>query len=1056
MDFAKLAWCALLVLLTTARTADAADKQSPAAVHISAETRRFQIVDGDDIVFSRVENAEEFSQSRVAQIAQDDKGFMWFGTAYGLNRFDGYSYTVFAGNSRVQNQISGVYVSALTKDRSGRLWIASDQGLDIFDPVKGTFTHIVYGSDSRPTAGIGSIYEDRSGTIWLCTSMGLYGLDSSGRTRAHFKHDSANRDSIGSDDVKAAYEDRDGTFWIAHGAGLEALDRSDGRVLTRVPLHEQREIGVIEDRRGIFWIYHASGSGLASFDRTTQTLTNYAFLDVRGKPIPHFGIYSALEDSYGTLWFGTGGEGLLRLDLERQRFVRYRRNSGDPQSLGGDDVAALFQDRQDNIWVAFHGTPLNLFSAQTPSFRKLPSRPVAANERAERMVNSILELDGRSLWISYYGMLLWFDRKTGERVDLSQRFGLNTDVISMARDARGGIWLGTVAGGLFYVDDSGHVSQYPHDPADPRSIAGDTVDDILVDHAQNIWAATWGGLSRFDPKSGTFETFRPPGMNPRYLAAAEDDAHRLWLGTHLHGLQRFDPATGEFVTYAATGAAGGISNARVNAVHVGRNGVVWAGTQNGLDALDPITGAIRNYSTEDGLPGNAVSCILSDDEGGLWLGTNSGIARLDARSGQVRAFTRADGLPGSDFTGWGSCYRGASKDMYFAGFTGATAFDPTQIRTHSYVPAVEFIDLVIAGVPYPEVSDRARPAVLPELRALTLPYSRNSFSAAFAALGYANARSNRYRFRLAGLEDQWHVVSSDRRVASYNSLPPGTYRLELQGATSTGPWSQVRSLQLIILVPWWQTTTFRLVVALLAIGLAWLAYHLRARRVARQFEMRLNERVAERTRIARELHDSLLQGFHGLMFRLQAVRNLLPTHPQQAAKALDEVLDRGDQTVEQARVAVTDLRHLGSGEPDLESALRAMPLEVPMMSRADAPQYRVVVTGSRRTMIPLVLDDVLQVAREAFRNAVLHAKATLVQVDVSWDTERFSLSVSDDGSGMDPGMIARGRDGHWGLHGMRERALQLGGSLDIRSQAGCGTKLELTIPGTRAYAKAPN
>jgi signal transduction histidine kinase len=389
--------------------------------------------------------------------------------------------------------------------------------------------------------------------------------------------------------------------------------------------------------------------------------------------------------------------------------------------------------------------------------------------------------------------------------------------------------------------------------------------------------------------------------------------------------------------------------------------------------------------------------------------------------------------------------------MYFAGFTGATAFDPMEVRALSHVPLVEFTDLTIAGNPYPEGNAHTRPAVLPDLRELTLPFSSNSISAGFAALSYANSKSNRYRFRLAGLEDQWHYVGSDRRVASYNLLPPGRYRLEVQGATSTGPWSAVRSLAIIILKPWWQTTAFRVAAALLLLCIAWSIYRLRARRVKRQFEMRLNERVAERTRIARELHDSLLQGFHGLMYRLQAVRNLLPSQPQHAARALDEALGRGDETMAQARVAVTDLRTFGAGELDLETALRAMDHDMPLLPGMEAPAFRVVVEGERRNLIPLVRDDVLQVAREAFRNAVVHAKARVVEVKVNWGSERFALRVSDDGIGLEPN--AQGRDGHWGLQGMRERARQLGGSLEIVSAGNSGTTVELGIPALRAYAK---
>lgn len=1020
---------------------------------ISATTRSITVVEGDDIAFRRVENAEEFSQSRVGQIAQDDKGFMWFGTQYGLNRFDGHGRIMFAPDARATNRLAGVFVYAMLKDRSGRLWIASDQGLDILDPRSGEFTRVEYAGGARISAVIQSIYEDRTGNFWLSTTAGLYGLDSKGRTRVHFRHDAGNPESLGSNDVKFASEARDGTFWVTNGAGLEALEGSSGRVLLRVPLPESREMGFIEDRLGVFWIYHAGGSGLTSFDRASKTLSTYRFIDSAGKALPRFGIYTSLEDREGGLWFGTGGAGLMRLDAGNRQFIRYRNNSGDPQSLGGDDVTTLFQDRQDNIWVALHGMPLNLFPARALPFRKLPSRPANSYGRAESMVNSVLEVDGKSLWISFVGMLSSVDLKTGKHTNLREQLQLNSDVISMAQDARGRVWLGTVGSGLVRVDPSGEARRYQHDPADPGSIAGDVINDILVDHAQTLWLATWGGLSRFDETRGRFETYKTPDMDPKYLALAEDSGHQLWLATHLYGLQRFDPGTEKFVTYPPAGAGGGLSNSRVNAVHVDRRGVVWAGTQNGLDALDPATGNLRSYHSGDGMPGNAVSCILEDEEGGIWLGTNAGISRLDVSTGEFRNFTKADGLTGLDFTGWGSCHRTPSGEMYFAGFAGATAFKPEQVRGLSFVPPVEFTDLVISGRNYPDLPPDSRPLILPELRKLTLPYARNSFSAGFAALSYANPTSNRYRFRLTGLEERWHSAGSDRRIASYNSLSPGDYRLEVQAAASGGPWSKAKTLEFTILKPWWLTTQFRLAVAVLVLALAWLAYRLHVRQVTRRFEIRLDERVAERTRIARELHDSLLQGFHGLMFRLQAVRNLLPARPLEAAHSLDEVMTRGDETVEQARVAVTDLRSFASGEADLESVLRAMVQGLPMPAHADAPDYRIVVDGKPRSMVPLVRDEVLQIAREAFRNAVLHARAETVQVEIDWGTECFSLRVRDDGVGLSKNLISHGRDGHWGLQGMRERTRQVGGSLEIRSEDAVGTVVELSIPAARAYAK---
>jgi ligand-binding sensor domain-containing protein/signal transduction histidine kinase len=1047
LDGRRLLKCLAALALSCLSAGAAAEGSAP----VRTGSGQLVVVEGDDIAFGHVENTQEFLPSRVGQVAQDDTGFMWFGTQYGLYRFDGYSHVAFAADSRPGNRIAGVFVHAVHNDASGRLWIPTDQGLDVFDPRTGKSTRVAY--EAPDATVVQSIYQDRSGLVWLCTTAGLYGLDAAGRTRVHLQADPGDPASLSSNDVKFASEDRSGTLWVASTAGLDAIDPARARVTLRVPLQEPREIGFVEDQRGVLWIYHAGGAGLSSFDRSTHTLTHYRFVDASGAPMPRFGIYAALRDRDGGLWFGTGGEGILRLDAQRQRFIRYRSNSGDPQSLSGDDVSALFQDREGDIWVALHGGQLNLFPARGGSFRKLPPRPASLPSRSERMVNALLEVDANSLWISFMGMLLGVDQASGKREDLRPRLGLQADVISMARDPKGRIWLGTVGTGIVMREPSGRVTRFSHDPDDPGSLANDVVNDILVDRAGNVWFATWGGLSRFDERTGRFESHTPADIEPKYLSLAEDADRHIWLGSHRYGLHRFDPATDTFATYPATGAPGGMSNGRVNAVYVDRRGTVWAGTQNGLDALDPSTGRIRSYRTGDGLPGNAVSCILEDDRRGIWLGTNHGIARLDAASGHVRSYSRIDGLPGMDFTGWGTCHRGHDNTMYFAGFSGATAFQPDPALVHRRVGPVVFTDLAIAGRSYPDGAATSQPRVLPVLGKLRLPYARNSFTAGFASLSYTNPAAIDYRFRLAGLEDAWHVVDSDRRVAAYNSLPPGDYRLEVQAAMGGGDWSEAQALDLTILAPWWRTTWFHVLAGLSILGAALLAYRLRMRQLMQRFEIRLDERVSERTRIARELHDSLLQGFHGLMFRLQAVRNLLPARAEEAAAALDDALRRGDETVEMAREAVTGLRSSAAGGTDLGAALQSMVQDTPTLSHAPPPECQVVATGEPRPLIPLVRDDVLQVAREAFRNAVQHAQATQVRAEVEWGADRFVIRVRDDGVGLDSALIAHGRDRHWGMHGMRERTRAMGGSLEIRSE-GAGTLVELRIPAGRAYARA--
>lgn len=1008
-------------------------------------------MEGDDIAFDRVESAREFLPARVGQIAQDDRGFMWFGTQYGLYRFDGYSHIVFDADPGSENRPRGVYVYAIKRDRTGRLWISTDGGLDVFDPSVGAFRRVQYATTSSAPL-VHSFHEDPDGRMWLATTDGLYALDAGGRLASHFQADGADPRTLANSDLRFVTRDRAGALWVAGSMGLEAIDSVSGRVITRIDFPEPREISFLEDHTGKLWIAYAGGNGLSSFDRSSNTLTHYRFVDGKGAPVRRFGIFSTLEDRDGGLWLGTGGAGLLRLDADEQRVIRYRNNPGDPQSLSGDDVAALFQDRDGDIWVALHGDRLNLFSPRKAPFQKLPPRPPSIPSRSEMMVNAIMEVDENTLWISYLGMLLGVDLVTGQREDLHSAFGLQSDVISIAKDSRGRLWLGTVGTGIVMLEPSGRISRYRHTPNDPRSLPNDVVNDILIDRSQRVWFATWGGLAQLDERTGTFRTYRPEGLDPRYLTLTEDGDGKLWLGSHHHGLHRFDPATKVFTLYPPEGTGRGVSNGRINAIHVERGGTVWVGTQNGLDRLEPATGRIRSYHTKDGLPGNAVSCMLEDARGGLWLGTNNGISRRDPATGAMRGYSRSDGLPGTDFTGWGACHHGTSDTMYFGGFSGGTAFQPDQIRAQAKAPSVTLTDLAIAGRRLSVGSTASQPRVLPVPNALTLTYLQNSFTAGFAALRYANPSAINYRFRLAGLEQDWHVVGSDRRVAAYNSLSPGDYRLEVQASLGGGEWSASTGLALTILRPWWQTTWFYLLTTLLLLSLVLVAYRLHVRQVMQRFEIRLDERVAERTRIARELHDSLLQGFHGLMFRLQAVRNLLPGRANDAATVLDEALQLGDDTVKMAREAVTDLRSFGTSASSLEELLRAIIQDLATSCQYDPPVCHIRVEGVPRPMIPLVRDDVLQIAREAMRNALQHSHCKGVRLEVQWGLQWFLLRVNDDGIGLDPELAEHGRGGHWGLQGMRERTREVGGRLEFRSE-GDGTKVELWIPAGRAYAR---
>ncbi|HEV7732200.1 MAG TPA: two-component regulator propeller domain-containing protein [Candidatus Binatia bacterium] len=1048
---------AILSVLLVATAAGATGVAEVPVADVDATTVTLPTTDGHDLRFTRLSSERGLSQTRVAQIVQDDQGFLWFGTQHGLNRFDGYECKVFKHDPDRPDGLSGVFVYALFKDRSGALWVGTDQFLDRFDPVTETFTH--HRLSAQPPIVI-NISQDGAGILWLATHDGLYRLDPMDGRISRVAHDPNDPRSLSSSDVKSTAEDRAGTFWVATSEGIDAFDRATGHVMLHIPLRVSvREFSVHEDRFGVLWVIYGSGNGLAVFDRATSRLTRYSFYPEEPSDTALTGVYAALEDRDGTMWFASMGAGLLRFDRENRRFVRYRNRPGDLESLAENRVIALFEDREGNIWTGLHAMVPNVVVRKSLPFAKLLPGTAVENSLGENLVNAIYEDRQGTLWMGAGGALARVDRESGHVTPyVPTDAGDSTEVLTMIDDASGELWVGTLGHGLTRFDRSrGSFRAYRHDPNDPGSISNDIVTRLHIDRAGTMWAASWDGLNRFDPITGRSTVYKrdPTSRGEAYFSIAENTDGRLWLGS-TSGLYRFDPASGRFEVFRhdpddrAT-----LSDNTVNTVHVDRSGTLWIGTQNGLNRRDPTTGVFTAFYERDGLPGAAVSCILEDDAGHLWMSTNDGIARLTLADGTFATYSVADGLPGGDLTGWNACSKSASGEMFFGGFAGATAFRPDRVEGLTYVPPVVFTEFRLAGAPVTAGAASPLARSITTASSLTLSHEQTAFSLAFSALSFASPTTNRYRYRLAGLDAQWREVRSDQRVANYTTLPAGVYELQVQGATSRGPWGGPGTrLRIEVLPPWWNTWWFRATYAAALLLLLVAAYYVRLRQLAQRFEMRLEERVAERTRIARELHDSLLQGFQGLMFRLQAVRDLLPGRATEAIVALDQALDRGDQAIAEGRDAVQDLR--SSADGDLVQALTALGDELaPQGDTGASTTFRLVVEGHPRSLDPIVRDEVYRIAREALRNAFRHAKASRVETEVVFGDRQVSLRIRDDGRGIDPGILDQGRRaGHWGLPGMTERARTFGGRLDVWSQQRAGTEIELTIPAAVAYGGA--
>ncbi len=994
--------------------------------------------DKSGLRFRRLSVSEGLSQTRVSQIVQDDEGYIWFGSQYGISQFDGYEFRNFSHSSTDQGSLSGVFVYALFKDRAGTVWVGSDQYLDAYDRDTETFRHYPIAANN-PT--VIHISQDSDGLLWLSTAQGLFTLDPSTKKISRYGHDRANPNSLMSDDIKSTGEDRAGQFWVASSFGLERFDRSTGQVTYRIPLPQKvRELGFHEDSRGTFWIFYGAGNGLAIFDKATNSVRRLSF-DSSADEANLRGVYSLIETSEGDIWLATMGFGLLKFNREKFAFERYINDPHDDQSIAENRAIALFQDRETNIWVGLHAMPPNVFSTAGTAFRKVWPPPKMSNETGEALVNAVFEDRDGNAWLGAGGMLNRVDRLGAVENFTPGGPNERLEVLSINQDSFGTVWVGTLGAGLFSIDPiSRAIRNYRHEIASDRGPSSDVITRIFFTSDGTMWLTTWNGLNRYDRQNARFVKFtRPqPASNAFFSLVPTPEGDGFWIGS-TSGLLRFRSQESTFETFAHDPNDGTtISNNTINSVLVDSDGVLWVGTQNGLNKLRSTGKGFDTFFTKDGLPGNVVSCILTRSTGDLWLSTNHGVARVDRKTMNVEAFSTQDGIPGDDLTGWNACAQGVGDTLYFGGFSGATITTGKGAQPPHDAPPVIFTSIRAGGRQVVMARDRPR---------LSLAHDEN-LEVSFAAINFRDPRRTRYRYRLDGLDEDWHSVPNAARTLNFPYLPSGSYELIVQAALQRGNWpSESTKLSLIVVPAWWQTWWSYGLAAASLIGLASLYMRYRTEQVRAVFRMRLEERLSERTRLARELHDTLLQSFQGLNFRLQAVRNILFSEPEKAAAILEDVLEKGDDALVEGRGAIHALRDPGALRQNLGHALGIKGRELAAsFNGSKRPHFEMMVTGDPLEIDPDTRDDLYRIASEALQNAFSHSGASEIDCRLDSSLDGIEISIKDNGAGhLAIGADNSGRRG-WGVTGMRERAEHIGAILSVDSLKGLGTRVSVKLP----------
>ncbi len=819
-----------------------------AALGAAATTVALEPVEAD---FERLSIEQGLSQSIVERIVQDRRGFMWFVTEDGLNRYDGYRFVVFRHRADHPASLSHNELKALTEDRDGVLWVgAFAGGLNRFDPASEAVTRYLHDpADPASLAAetVRAVLAARDGSLWVGTQGGgLDRLDRASGSFEHHRHDPADPATLPHDDVRALLEDSAGALWVGTFGGLARGDR-DGAAFTRLThapgdptsLVDDQVMTLLEDRRGRLWV--GTRGGLDLVDRAT--------LVVRHVLLPEGAetVTALVEDHLGAIWVASDGHGVGRLDPDDPDGTSghwFRHDPIDPHSLSSDRVWSLYQDRFHVLWVGTYGGGVNRFDAARKPFRQVRHDPTDPASLSHDIVWSFAEAADGTLWVGTdSGGLNRRDPATGAfrhyRHDPADPSSLPADTVrALCLDRAGRLWVATHGGGLARLDPgSERFVRYRHDPADPSSLAWDELRSVMEDRAGRLWVGTFGGgLDRLDPATGAFAHHRHEPANPATLASDfirltfEDAAGVLWVGTQGGGLAQSD-GRGGFTTYRHDPAdPASLSNDHVFALVEGRDGRFWAGTfGGGLNLVDRASGRCRAVRAEDGLASDGVYAVLEDQAGQLWVSTTRGLSRFDPASGAVRTYDSADGLQANEFNG-GAAFRSPRGELYFGGIGGYNVFRPDHIVANPTAPEVVITDLLLFNRPVPHgvAWDDGRVLLTrptPFTDEVTLSHRDAVVSIEFSGLHYSAPSKNRYRYTLSGFHEGWIPAPADRRVATFTNLAPGRYLFQVQASNADGVWSERgASLGLVITPPFWATWWFRtLLVAALGAAVAVLA-----------------------------------------------------------------------------------------------------------------------------------------------------------------------------------------------------------------------------------------
>jgi len=996
------------------------------------------------------------SQSSILCILQDKQGFMWFGTEDGLNRYDGYNFTVFRHDPADSFSISDNHINCMLEDNDGYIWIGTkDGGLNRLDPRTEQFIYWRYHPENPSglqTNHIQSIYKDTGDTLWIGTlNNGIYLFDMQKNIWKQYRFQENGGFPQALNTVSSIYPDKyiKNHLWLGTFYGLLHFNFITGAYSHR-KLSSGSENSI---NSNIIWDIEGTNSPddtlllIATNDRVNifDINKNTIYSDIYDQTISAGAkaSRSIYKTSNKHFWIGTM-DGVVELILDNTGKPGYQCIKPKINGLIDKRIVSVFRDESGVLWFGSIISGIYTYAPKTLKFTAWTAENSDDNFKLSHYsIRSMAQTDKNSLWIGTENKLnkIDLDKSTVQYwapdIKLSGQY-TNYYIWSLYPD-NNNLWIGTMGLGLFYLDTKKNIyNNWQLNRTNANSLNHNFIPCLLVDSKNNLWIGTWGGgLNFYDPRENVFKHYLNNPRDPYSIShnsvwcLYEDSEQQLWIGTYGGGLNCYNSSTGQFIRHEySIHDPDGISNNTIYCVVEDSSKNLWIGTNNGLNKYKRIDQTFSSYTTKEGLPNNVVYGIEIDSHQRLWLSTNNGLSCFDPHTENIQNYTTDEGLQNNEFNA------GASLKMYdgklvFGGINGLNIFHPDSIPINTYRPPIVFTDFKLynQSVRHSSGSLLVRPVQYTEK--ITLGYKDKVFSIDFAALDYNNPDKNTFYYKLDGFDTDW-IYSGTKHSATYTNINPGNYTFQVKGSNNDGIMNESpEELFITIIPPYWQTLWFKTLIILLIVGFLYLLYRFR---LARLLEM---ERM--RIRIASDLHDDIGSTLTKIAINSEII---------QSTKSQDKIKQSSVKIGKMSREIISAMSDIIWSIDARNDSMKDLLDRMHDFSTNSFSEKNIKVNFTQNDIplnkkIPVQFrQNVFLIFKEAIHNILKHANATEVRIEFLITGGQYKLCIHDNGKGFNLESDQRGN----GIKNMNLRAKAIKSDIEIKNVNGVKLCLIGKIP----------